>query len=274
MQPRVLRVRPVEHPQGLPGRLGLGALSPQPRDEPLRQRPLGLRVERRPLGEVGDVARAGLIGAAAHPGAPHVHPAGQVILDVEVDLDVGDRDDDGPAARARQIHSGADHFGPRNSRRQLLARLLRGQPDLGQVLLEERRVMRVQRGQRLGGGDAQVPQRQPLPDVEPALGDRGGGLVGAHLLRAPLLVGARVALVLPDGGDQRGIHLPAGALGDPQTEAVLVVVALEQRPAFPARAAGPGKGLDRRRLQVVPHEHPVGVVAVRRHPAGAQHGAP
>ena len=55
---------------------------------------------------------------------------------------------------------------------------------------------------------------------------------------------------------------------------MLVVVALEQRPAFSARAAGPGKGLDRRRLQVVPHEHPVGVVAVRRHPAGAQHGAP
>ena len=145
--------------------------------------------------------------------------------------------------------------------------------DLRVVVVEEPVVVGVEVGQRGGGADPQVPQRPPLPGVEPASGDRRRRILRAHLLGAPHFVGALPALRLADRGDQRvGV---VGGAGDPrgggrhlQPEGVLVVVALQHRAEHLAAAAGEGGAAGPG--QVVPDEHRRGVRARKCHQAGAE----
>lgn len=150
--------------------------------------------------------------------------------------------------------------------------------DLDDVLVEESWIVGIDRRQRLRRGDAHAPQRQPFPGAEPADGDRGRGVLGAHLLGAPLLVGAGAALVLANRFDKGGRVVvgtrdATGILGDLQPEPLLVVITLEQRAALLALAAG--EGLKQRLVQVVPDEHQPRTVGGRhRDRTGAQHRAP
>lgn len=180
--------------------------------------------------------------------------------------------------RSLEIDTGADHLGVLDGHRQLAARRLRGQmADLGEVLAEKRRIVGIHRRQCCSWGDAHAAQRQPFTDPEPAGGDRGRGVVRAHQLRAPLLVRALAALVLPDRFHQRarvsaGTRDAAGVLGDLHPEGVFVVVALQYRP--PRLSSAAGEGFGQRLVQVVPDEHQPRMAGGRQGDlAGAQHRA-
>lgn len=80
-----------------PAGLGFILLTAQPSGEPCRQCPLAVGVQWVPLDEIGDLVCARVVGAPTQAGTPQLHTDVEVVLDVHVDLDVGDRNIDGPS---------------------------------------------------------------------------------------------------------------------------------------------------------------------------------
>ncbi len=114
----------MEHLQCLAGGLGRVALPTQPGGEPCGEGKLTPGVERVPVDEVREVPCARVVAARTQAGTPQVDAVVEVVLDVEIDVDVRDRNLHGMLVDPRDFDSVADHLGTFDRLQETLAGLV------------------------------------------------------------------------------------------------------------------------------------------------------